>query len=195
MSTEPSRSPKRSRRRGKRNRKALYVQGPAHPEPVFGEGETLRFHRHPIRVLPVNGVLHYALPDLLDALGYTSAAATVLDSPDFPAHARRTCYEAYDPEVPGEPGTVVMLSPVGVLYLTQLTDAMHGQGLAAWAAKQARERCPVPPAGDKALTLSVQLDGLLPPYPTRYSGWRSQWIALKEANAGKDWAGRYRDAA
>ena len=143
----------------------------------------------------MNGVLHYALPDILDALGYTSAAATVLDSPAFPAHARRTGYEAYDPEVPGEPGEVVMLSPVGVLYLTQLTDALHGQGLAAWAAKTAREHCPSPPVDDKALTLTVQSDGLLPPYPTRYSGWRSQWIALKEANPGKGWAGRHRGAA
>lgn len=195
MATKCYRSPKRPKRCDKRNRKAPHVQRRARPEPVFGEGETLRYHRYPIRVLPVNGVLHYALPDILDALGYTSAAATVLDSPAFPAHARRTGYEAYDPEVPGEPGEVVMLSPVGVLYLTQLTDALHGQGLAAWAAKTAREHCPSPPVDDKALTLTVQSDGLLPPYPTRYSGWRSQWIALKEANPGKGWAGRHRGAA
>jgi hypothetical protein len=162
---------------------------------VFGEGVTIRFNRHPIRAILVNGVLHYAAPDLLDALGYSKAAMSVLDRPAFPAHAKVMCDEEEDPEVPGEPEEVVTLSPVGVFYLTQLTDALHGQGLASWAHREARGRCPSPPEGDRALTLSVQPDGLLPPYPTHWSGWRSQWIALKEANPGKDWAGRYRDAA
>lgn len=158
------------------------------PSP-YGPSGTLDYKKgRSIRFLPILGIPWFALPDCLDALGYPHFVGDVVFGPDFPVHARGVGDEAPDPDVPGDPMEVVLLSPVGVWYLTHLTEPCRNQGLAAWARRQAESLCPDASRNDPAMFLTVQPDGLLPPYPSRYSGRKQQWTELKEANPCLDWA-------
>jgi hypothetical protein len=147
---------------------------------IYGEGDTLKFFRRSIRILPVRGIPWFALPDLCDVLGYDRQAMALVNDPRFPVAARLTSTELPDDDVPGEPEDVIMVSPVGVWWWTHLTDPLKGQQLAAWAKKQALRLAPEAALTDPAVYLQLQQDGSLPPYPSRYSGRKSEWIGLRE---------------
>lgn len=156
-------------------------------DPIFGEGTTLNFKHKSIRVLPVNGVPWFALPDLADALGLTlQEADKVVNSPDFPAYGRLVADESSepDPQITTEPGPVTLLSPVAVWWITALTEPFSGQGVAAWARREAASMCPAPALGDPSLFLRVLPGPMLPPYPAKYSGRKSEWIDLRWSNQG-----------
>ena len=157
---------------------------------VYGEGETVQIGKHAIRMIPVNGVPWFALPDLIDAMGLDPKAADVVDGPDFPDHGKTLCNEEDDPSLPGSPSEVVMLSPVGVWTLTHLLGRHGYAKLAAQVRRFARERCPHPTPGDPAMFLTVRPDGMLPPVPSRYSGWNSEWLALRYAHPELTWVDR-----
>lgn len=159
--------------------------------PQYGEGETLNYKGSPIRVLPIYGRPFFALPDLVDALGFPPAAMDVVNGPDFPSLGKVVCYEEEDPEMAREREDVVALSAVGTWYFTALTCPVSGQGIAAWARRECARMCPNPVPGDPAVFLTLHPDGNLPPYPTRYSGRKSEWITLKEDNPGRSWALRW----
>lgn len=169
-------------------------QAPVDPE--FGEGLSLAFKGRTLRAIPVNGVPWFGLPDLADALGISEEEADKLvQSPDFPTHARLVCYESPepDPEITSEPGQVTIVSPVGVWWLTALMDdgGGKGQALAAWAKREGARLCPSPAKGDPAVFLTLARPGVRPPYPWKYSGRRSEWIDLRWSDAGimaRDWA-------
>lgn len=148
---------------------------------IYGPGDTLKFFRHSIRVLPVRGVPWFALPDLCDALECHASGSAVVNRKDFPAWAKMVCGEEPDRDIRGKPQDVTILSPVGVWWWTHLTDALRGQRLAAWAKATALEHCPEARKDDPAIFLQLQPDGSLPPYPCRYSSRRAEWIALKES--------------
>lgn len=147
----------------------------------YGEGETLRWNGHAIRVLPVNGVLWFALPDMCDALRFRAGAAATVDKPRFPAWAKMVCAEDPTDEGKGKPRDVVILSPVGVWYFTCLTDPGRGQNLAAWAKSKAEDRNPTLPHDDRTLALTLEPDGSMPPYPCKFSGWKRAWITLRQS--------------
>lgn len=162
-------------------------------DPAFGEGISLTFQGRTIRAIPVNGVPWFGLPDLADALGISQVAADrVVHSAIFPSHGRLVCYESPepDPEITSEPGPVTVLSPVCVWWLTHLTDGGRGQSLASWAKREAARLCPKPLPGDPAVFLTLAREGVLPPYPWKYSGRRSEWIDLRWSPDGitaRDW--------
>lgn len=158
-------------------------------DPIYDEGTTLAYKGRSIRVLPVDGVPWFGLPDLADSLGLSlEEADKLVHSPDFPAHARLGCLESPepDPEITTDPGPVTILSPVGVWWLTALMDdgGGSGQGLAAWSKREAARMCPAPTPGNPAVFLTLARDGMLPPYPWKYSGRRAEWIDLRWSNAG-----------
>lgn len=155
---------------------------PGSPQGAYGPSEIQHFKGSPIRTLLVNNIPWFALPDLCDALGYSGFAAHRLNSPSFPAHAKMVCDEEPDPDVPGEPQEVTIVSPVGVWWWTHLTDPARGQSLAAWAKREALRVNPTADPSDPFVFLTLQHDGSLPPYPLKFSGRKSEWIALKEVH-------------
>lgn len=148
---------------------------------VWGEGETLHYKGAPIRVISIDEVLWFALPDLMDALGYGPDAGEVVGKPWFPDYAVAEAYELPDPEVPGEPERVPLLSPVGVFYWTHTTNAPRGQNLCAWAKREACARHPKADRNDCHMFLTP-LPNMLPPYPMKYSGRKAEWIDLKDGS-------------
>lgn len=151
---------------------------------VWGEGETLHFKGAPVRAIPIDGVLWYALPDLVNALGYKPIAGEVIGKPWFPSYAVHHADELPDPEVPGEPQRVTILSPVGVFYWTHATNAKRGQNLCAWAKREAFARLPQVDRSNRHMFLTP-LPDMLPPYPMKYSGRKAEWIDLKDASLSK----------
>lgn len=166
---------------------------PATPPPVlpfeaiYGGSGTLDFKGHPVRYLQVYGSPWFALSDLQEAAGFDPEALEVVNRSDFPRFAKCIATEAFDPEVPGEPGDVTMLSPVGVWYWSHLYDPGSGQAIAAWAKREAEAMHPTPVLFDPHRFLRVlEVNGKpeLPPYPLKHSGRKSEWCALRE---GYEW--------
>ena len=152
------------------------------PDVPIAPEDTLYFKGHPIRILLVEGVPWFALPDLCDALGYWPSAMAAVDGSDFPACAKDVCDEEPDDTIPGQPAEVVILSPVGVWWFTELTNATRGQAIASWAKRETTRLCPHAQPGDPAVFLRLLPDGSLPPYPCKYSGRKGEWINLKESD-------------
>lgn len=154
---------------------------------LYGDSLILDFKGHPIRVLLVRKVPWFELSDVCDALRPHEDVDRLVYDPDFPAFAKIPAQEDRDPNVHGEPQDVTLLSPVGVWYLTTLMDAPgKGQAIAAWAKRQAAQLCPDPAPGDPAVFLTIlDVEGRkeLPPYPWKFTGRRSEFLALKDSNA------------
>lgn len=146
----------------------------------------LAYKGHSVRVLMIRGVPWFALSDVGEALGLNECGLDQVNDKAFPAFAKTVATEAVEPEVPGEPEEQVLLSPVGVWYLTTLLcDPGRGQHIANWAKKEAAVLCPNPVPGDPAVFLTIlDVDGRkeLPPYPWKYSGRRSEYQDLKDSN-------------
>lgn len=159
------------------------VNEPDAPDAPSAPEDTLYFKGHPIRILQVDGVPWFALPDLCDALGYCPSVISAADRQDFPAFAKGVCDEAPDDSICGEPAEVAILSPVGVWWFTELTDATRGQAIASWAKREAARICPKPVEGDPAVFLRLLPDGSLPPYPCKFSGRKAEWIDLRHSDA------------
>ena len=130
------------------------------------------------------GTLWFCARDLVDALGYADWELDLAStSPNIPECCRSSGYEVPSPEVPGEPdGAIVLLSPVGVWYWTDATDAPCGQNIAAWAKREAARLVPEAAKDDPRTFLTFDADGELPPYPMKYSGRKGEWIALRESD-------------
>lgn len=165
------------------------------------ESQELRYRdKHPIRVVKADGTLWFAAPDLVDALGYSKhALETAAKSPTIPDYCRSTGYELEDPDISGQPDdAVVLLSPVGVWLWTHATNAPRGQDLAAWAKRETARLVPEARKDDPATFLALGPDLEMPPYPTRYSGRKREWIDLKNRLGGlkfeRSWS-RYAPAA
>lgn len=137
---------------------------------------TLDFKGTPIRVHMHEGVPHFALADLCEALGRDHHAAARVANPRFPAHAKLTCLEETGD---GAFQDITMLTPVGVYFLTDLIDPVGGQKLAAWSRREAKRLCPDPRDNDPAMFLTLMPDRTLPPRPGKYSGRLSEWLNLR----------------
>ena len=158
---------------------------------VDGPDHTLFYKKYPIRMLSISGVPWLSLRDIGDALSLNQDGLDLVNEPAFPAFAKMTASEEADPDIPGEPEDQVVLSPVGVWFLTALlSEPKRGEDLAAWAKRETKRLCPEPIKGDPAVFLTVLDNGgqkKLPPYPWRYSGRRSEWLDLRESD---EWAFR-----
>lgn len=147
--------------------------------------QELEFKETPIRALKADGTLWFAARDIVAALGGTYAELDVAaTSQDIPDCCRSAGLEVPCADVPGEPDSAVpLLSPVGVWLWTHATNAPRGQGLAAWAKREAARLVPEAAKDDPRTYLTLGADGELPPYPMKYSGRKSEWIALKDSKA------------
>lgn len=143
---------------------------------------TLAFRTLPIRIVQLSEVPWFALPDVCDALGWRSEVLEKHVRDAMPEIAWKTCMELEDPEIPGSPEEVVILSPVGVWYLTHLAEPGRGQALASWAKREAARLCPMPAPGDPSVFLTLLGGTELPPYPMKYSGRKSEWTDLANSN-------------
>lgn len=156
-------------------------------EETYGESGELEFSGHPVRYLQVHKSPWFVLSDLQEAAGFDPEALEVVNRRAFPRFAKCTATEAFDPEVPGEPVDVTMLSPIGVWYWSHLYDPGRGQAIAAWAKREAEAMHPTPAPFDPHRFLRVlEVHGKpeLPPYPLKHSGRKSEWIALRD---GYEW--------
>lgn len=145
--------------------------------PPGGEIMLLFKDIHPIHSVQFDEVPFFSLADISMALGWNYRADLYAKADDFPDHGRRIVRPIDRPESPG----AIYLSPVGVWRLTALLDPYGGQALAAWAKRETTRLIPEPRTGDPAVFLTLDEDGDLPPAPTKYSGRRAEWLALKEA--------------
>lgn len=150
---------------------------------LYGPSGTLRYHGRPIRYIPIHGVPWFALPDLVEALGYRRAAAEVVNAPRFPAHLRHTCTEDPNDTGPGKPKDVTVLCPTGLWWWTALTEPGAGQHLAAWSRREAMRLCPDASPTNRYMHLTIGPDGSLPPYPTKWSGRHREWTDLRWSTA------------
>lgn len=146
----------------------------------WGPGQTLDYKGFPIRIAPIDGVPWFALPDIVEALGYRPEAANVVNRVSFPTFAQTTAEELPDDEVPGEPERVTVLSPIGVWLLTHFTNPERGQGIAAWAKREAVARCTSAAPDNRHMFLQLLPGDQMPPYPLKYSGRKAEWVALRE---------------
>lgn len=144
--------------------------------------EELDFKGRSIRAVKEGGTLWFAAPDLAYALGYNDIPLKVAEtSGAIPDCCRSTGLEVPSPDIPGEPDeAVVLLSPVGVWYWTHATNAERGQALAAWTKREAARLVPEAAKDDPRTFLTLGLDAELPPYPMKYSGRKSEWLALSD---------------
>ncbi|HEX7820949.1 MAG TPA: hypothetical protein VF463_10060 [Sphingobium sp.] len=129
--------------------------------------QMVSFDNIPVRIVMQGAVPFFALADLCEALGLPPGSATAADNPDFPSHAKRTCWEEADD---GSMQDATILSPVGVWWLTQFTGPHRGQKLAAWARREAKRIYPDPTPGDPAMFITLTADRKLPPMPYKFSG-------------------------
>jgi hypothetical protein len=137
----------------------------------------LSFKHHTIRAVMLDGVPWFLLDDLVAPLGFSESFVTrAANHADFPAHANREGLEEADDGWQ----TVTLISPVGVWLLTTQLDPGRGQGLAAWARREAARLCPNPQPKDPAMFLTLDDEWNLPPRPLRYSGRRSEWEDLRD---------------
>lgn len=158
---------------------------------IYGESGELDFKGRSVRYLKVNGSPWFALGDLQEAVGFGREALEVVNRRDFPSFAKHIAMEAFDAEVPGEPGDVIILSPVGVWYWSHLYEPGVGQEIASWAKRAAAAIHPDPAPYDPHMFLRVlEVDGKpkLPPYPLKFSGRKAEWCAIRESD---EWV--YRD--
>jgi hypothetical protein len=139
--------------------------------------DLLTFRGHSIRIARADsGVPWFALPDLCDALNRRMEYdAPRVAGPHFPSFARCTLKEETEEGLQD----ITLLSPVGVFFLTALTEPWKGAALTNWARKEAQRLCPNPTPGDPAIFLTYMEDGDLPPCPTKYSGRRAEWNDLR----------------
>jgi hypothetical protein len=130
----------------------------------------------PVRILMLDGLPWFALSDICQAAGYHPRAADAVDAKDFPKEAKRTISEEAGD---GSSRQVELLTSVGVWWLTALNNPGRGQGVAAWARREALKLCPEHAPKDPALFLTLKPDGELPPRPMRYSGRLAEWEELR----------------
>lgn len=151
----------------------ITTEGPKWPT------DTLTYKNNPIRIVMIDGAPWFSLEDITLTLGYRPSVAAYVDRRAFPAFAKRECQE--DTEDGMIDATII--SPVGVWYFTNLTDARKGEKLAAWAKREAIRLCPDAAPDDRHVFLTLDPHGDLPPCPTKYSGRISEWLDLKDAAA------------
>ncbi len=137
--------------------------------------ETLTFKNTPIRIAMIGKVPWFCASDIAEAMGWGPIQLAKLDDPKFPAFAKTTCSEEADDRLQ----ETVMLSGVGVWYLTDLINPAKGQALANWARRESVNLCPEPAENDPAMFLTLLPRGGLPPRPWPYSGRRAEWEALR----------------
>jgi len=73
----------------------------------------------------------------------------------------------------------IYLTRVGVLLFTQRIDGPRFHAVANWARKEALRLCPDPVPNDPRMFLSVLPGPEMPPRPSKFSGWLSEWLALR----------------
>lgn len=154
------------------------------PADLTGSAEPLRFRNRPIRHTMIDGVPWFYLADLCTALNRSSATARLAETRQFPDFARQSHVDETD-------GETLVLSAVGVWYLTELDDRLAGQALAAWARREARQLCPSPAPNDPNMFLTILPDRCLPPLPAKYTGWFNEWDDLRFTREGMDTIGRW----
>jgi hypothetical protein len=140
--------------------------------------ETLHFGSKPVRFVKIDDVPYFLLDDLCAASAWKSFVADYVNSPTFPSFGKAEVQIADGDEI----RSATALSCVGVYYWTDLADATRGQKIAAWAKRQAHELAPGIPSDNPAMFLTTDHEGrFMPPRPLKYSGWRAEWFALKDA--------------
>jgi len=125
------------------------------------------------------GVPYFFLDDICEAAGWHAFSSGRVDSNYFPSFGKRTAEGVGED---GAPFAATVLSPTGVFYFTDLVDPGKGQRVAAWAKREARALCPDHPKNDPAMFLTLVWNDRLPPRPYKFSGYRSEWCALKDAH-------------
>nr|WP_087573329.1 hypothetical protein [Sphingomonas sp. CDS-1] len=104
-----------------------------------------------------------------------------------PAFAERFNHKALDTDIaqyPFDAEPVYVLSPIGVWKLVEEVDSYRQAKVARWAKSEAEELVSEPIPDDPRLFVTLTPEGLLPPYPGKFTGRRAAWKALRHSDAG-----------